>query len=93
MAAKIEGLYELGFIPPPQPRTRRPLQYLRRIAARCHRGKPGLERLPRRSSSSSGIAMTAIPLWMGLSHWFLGVIAMTYDFKIVTTPPGPQVSF
>lgn len=41
----------------------------------------------------SGIVMTDIVLWVGLSHWFVDVIAMTHDLKLLPAPSGLRAHF
>lgn len=39
------------------------------------------------------ILMTDILLWVGFSHWFVDVIARTYDLKLLLLPLGPRAHF
>lgn len=95
-AAKIKGLYEAGFMPPPQPQAQCPLRYLRYIQEYCCSlplGKHGLERSPCHNCCHE---------WnCNDGYHFMGTAVLLvcgcycYDiwFKVVTAPHGPEGSF
>lgn len=95
-AAKITGLYEVGFIPQPQLQAQCPSWYLRCIHEDCcsvSLGTMGFKRNSGTTVGMSGIVMTDILLWVGLSHWFVDVIAMTHDLKLLPAPSGLRAHF
>lgn len=61
--------------------------------ALCHWEHVGFKRTSGPTVVMNGIVMTDIFLWVGPSHWFVDVIAMTHDLKLFPAPSGLRAHF
>lgn len=65
----------------------------KKTAALCHWESTGFKGTPVTTVAMSGIVMTDIISWVGLSHWFVDVIAVTYDLKFLQPLSGLRAHF